>query len=192
MLKYKNLQISAVFLVAVFVYIIISFAPQNSKHLSPGEYKVDLLGGEVPSTWSEYGNGFGDISTPVHDPSGLRGGGYDGYAKNVFGSISPHLIMFSDVPSDRVDTFLITPELKEIMMSEEKKESNYSVKMYGKNKYDVLTLNENEEGGRLAEYFLELPDTSDGTKEVALFIEYQSTNADFHLAVERYLSTISK
>lgn len=191
MFKYKNLRQVFVLIIILLLTLFFIFIAENKKPVVATSYKKGLFSGEIPAIWSEYGNGFGHIIQPVSDSNIIEIYGYDSYAKYVIDSISPSIIMFSDVPSDRLDTFIITPKLKEVLISKAKKENNYSIKVFGKNTFEVIAFDEREEGGRFAEYFLQLPDASDGTKEVALFIEYQSTSLDFRKGVIKYLSTIS-
>ena len=159
------------------------------------QYKrTSYYGGEIPTTWSEYGNGY--IVAPLDDVSILQNED-EGYAHSVEESISPTAIVFSDIPIARLDGFTITPHARDVLVAKGKKYGTDSSKVLGDNTFEVIEFPHDSEGSITREYFYALPDSSDGVHEAGVFIEYahpldSDYDPNFQNDVEHYLATMIK
>lgn len=153
-------------------------------------YKDAFMGGQIPSSWSEYGNGFGTIATPVNDEKVITGAGGETYARYVIDSVSPSPIMFSDVPYARVDVFSITPQLQAKLIAKAQAANTYTRQTIGQNEYDVISMPDKAEGSPAAQYIRTFSSPGGSSSEVKLFIVYQSDSASFRKGVARLLATL--
>lgn len=197
--------------VAIIIILVLCatvFVSSQKEQNSNKDYKTSFFGGEIPTSWSDYRNGFGNTSSPVDEMSIVSRLSQDGYAKYVLNSVSPNPIIFSDIPFERLDVFFITPKLKEELLSkdelilEAKKQGRFETKLIGNNKLDTITIIEQEQQDSdskaitrtYKKYFLEIPKTWNTPLEVYYFIEYpsedSSINTEFSNSVGHYFSTI--
>ena len=165
--------------------------PVYIETMSPSvAYKQAFLGGQIPSTWSEYGNGFGTSATPISDEKIIASAGGQTYAQHVVDSISPSQIIFSDVPYSRIDTFSITSQLRDKLIAKAQAANTYTTQTISRNSFDVISFNSTTEGSPDAEYIYKTASTSVAKSEFELFIVYPSDTSSFRKGVARYLGTI--